>query len=73
MLDMVMDRWLVLPLIAVLAYLLGSINWAIIITHLRSRKDIREVGSGNAGATNVLRSQGVWPAVGSLHGCRWVT
>ena len=68
MLDMVMDRWLVLPLIAVLAYLLGSINWAIIITHLRSRKDIREVGSGNAGATNVLRSQGVWPAVFTLLG-----
>ncbi len=48
---------------AVIGYLLGSINWAIIITKLFSRKDIRQVGSGNAGATNVLRSQGVVPAV----------
>ena len=41
MVDMVTDRWLAMPLIALVAYLLGSINWAIIITHLRSRKDIR--------------------------------
>lgn len=68
MLDMLMDRWLTVPLIAVVAYLLGSINWAIIITYLRSRKDIRDVGSGNAGATNVLRSQGVGPAVLTLVG-----
>ena len=68
MLDILMDRWLALPLIALVAYLLGSINWAIIITRLRSRKDIRDVGSGNAGATNVLRSQGVGPAVLTLVG-----
>ncbi|MBQ3202388.1 MAG: glycerol-3-phosphate 1-O-acyltransferase PlsY [Clostridia bacterium] len=68
MLDMLLDRWPVVPVIAVMAYLLGSINWAIIITRLRSRKDIREVGSGNAGATNVLRSQGVLPAVLTLIG-----
>ena len=68
MLDILMDRWLALPLIALVAYLLGSINWAIIITRLRSRKDIRDVGSGNAGATNVLRSQGVGPAVLTLAG-----
>ena len=68
MLDILMDRWLAVPLIALVAYLLGSVNWAIIITRLRSRKDIREVGSGNAGATNVLRSQGVGPAVLTLLG-----
>lgn len=68
MLDMLLDRWLTIPIIAVVAYLLGSINWAIIITFVRSRKDIRDVGSGNAGATNVLRSQGVLPAVLTLVG-----
>lgn len=68
MLDILVDRWPVVPLIAVAAYLLGSINWAIIITYVRSRKDIRDVGSGNAGATNVLRSQGVGPAVLTLAG-----
>lgn len=68
MLDILLDRWLVVPVIAIVAYLLGSINWAIIITYVRSRKDIRDVGSGNAGATNVLRSQGVGPAVLTLVG-----
>lgn len=57
------NSWLALLLTMVSAYLLGSINWAIIFTHLFSHKDIRTVGSGNAGATNVLRSQGVLPAV----------
>lgn len=57
------NSWLSLLLTAVIAYLLGSINWAIIVTRLFSNKDIRTVGSGNAGATNVLRSQGVLPAV----------
>ena len=68
MLDILLDRWPVVLLIAVAAYLLGSVSWAIIITMARSRKDIRDVGSGNAGATNVLRSQGVLPAVLTLVG-----
>ena len=41
----------------VIAYLLGSINTAIIISAL-SGKDIRKEGSGNAGATNTLRVMG---------------
>lgn len=52
------DRWLALLLTAVGAYLLGSLNFAIIVTRLMSHADIRDSGSGNAGATNVLRSQG---------------
>ena len=48
---------------AVIAYLLGSVNFAIIVTKLMSKKDIRDFGSGNAGATNVLRSQGPVPAI----------
>ena len=57
------SSWLALLLTAVVAYLLGSINWAIIITRLFSKKDIRDEGSGNAGATNVLRSEGPLPAL----------
>lgn len=68
MLDILMDRWLVVPVIAVVAYLLGSVNWAIIITRLLLRRDIRDMGSGNAGATNVLRSQGALPAALTLIG-----
>lgn len=48
---------------AVIAYLLGSLSPAIIITKLKAGQDIRELGSGNAGFTNVLRSVGVAPAV----------
>ncbi len=44
-------------------YLLGSVNWAIILTRVYQRKDIRDEGSGNAGMTNVLRSVGKLPAV----------
>ena len=68
MLDIFIDRWPAVLIVAVLAYLLGSVNWAIIITKALTRKDIRDVGSGNAGATNVLRSQGVLPAVLTLLG-----
>lgn len=52
-----------LILCAAAGYLLGSINWAIILTRIYQRKDIRTEGSGNAGMTNVLRSVGKLPAV----------
>ena len=57
------NSWLALLLTAVGGYLLGSINWAIIVTRTIFRKDIREEGSGNAGATNVLRNHGRGPAI----------
>lgn len=55
--------WPYLLLIAVISYLLGSVSSAIIVTKLFTKSDIRDYGSGNAGATNVLRSQGKLPAV----------
>lgn len=48
---------------AVIAYLIGSFNPAIVITKLKTGQDIRTLGSGNAGFTNVLRSVGTVPAV----------
>lgn len=57
------ECWWALVLTAIAAYLLGSISFAIIVTRLHSHTDIRDYGSGNAGATNVLRSQGLWPAI----------
>ena len=51
--------WPALLAAAVVGYLLGSINWAIIVTRAFSNKDIRDEGSGNAGATNVLRAHGI--------------
>lgn len=53
---------------AVIAYLLGSINFAIIITKLFSKGDIRDYGSGNAGMTNVLRTVGKGAAAITLAG-----
>ena len=43
-----------------LCYLLGSIPFSYLIARLW-RVDLRQVGSGNVGATNVLRSVGPWP------------
>lgn len=40
------------------SYLIGSVSSAVIISKLMSGKDIREEGSGNAGATNMLRVHG---------------
>jgi glycerol-3-phosphate acyltransferase PlsY len=57
------DSWAALLIAAAVGYLLGSVNWAILITHWFVHKDIRTFGSGNAGATNVLRSQGTVPAL----------
>ena len=42
----------------VCAYLLGSLNFSIIISKLTLKKDVRDFGSGNAGTTNSLRVMG---------------
>lgn len=55
---------LVLPAVVAAAagYLFGSISFSIILTKAFKKEDIRKFGSGNAGATNVLRSVGKLPA-----------
>ena len=45
-------------IVAVIAYLIGSINFSIIISKKMAGFDVRENGSGNAGTTNMLRSVG---------------
>ena len=45
-------------IIAIIAYLIGSINFSVIISKKMAGFDVREKGSGNAGTTNMLRSVG---------------
>ena len=56
-----------LLLLIVLAFMIGSIPFGTIIANMRGVA-LRQVGSGNIGATNVLRAVGVWPAVFTLLG-----
>ena len=43
-------------LIGIISYLMGSIPFGYILTKIFLKKDIREIGSGNIGATNALRT-----------------
>ena len=43
-------------IIIIISYLLGSIPFGLILTKIFLKKDIRDIGSGNIGATNALRS-----------------
>ncbi len=45
-------------IIAIISYLIGSVNFSVIISKKIAGFDVREKGSGNAGSTNMLRSVG---------------
>lgn len=52
--------------IVVMAYLLGSIPFSYLIVRLKTRKDVRSVGSGNVGATNAMRAAGKGAGIAAL-------
>lgn len=62
--------WLILgaAIVIVCAYLLGSINFAIIISGKKYKEDIRSYGSKNAGMTNMMRTYGKTAAAMTLVG-----
>jgi glycerol-3-phosphate acyltransferase PlsY len=49
-----------------LGYLLGSIPFGLVLTRLAGKGDVRNIGSGNIGATNVLRTGSKWLAALTL-------
>jgi len=53
-------------IVAIIAYLLGSISFSVILSKKMAGFDVREKGSGNAGTTNVLRSVGKKAAIITL-------
>ena len=57
---------LLLALTVVLAYLLGSIPFGVVVTSAVGLGDLRQIGSGNIGATNVLRTGNKGAALATL-------
>jgi len=55
-----------LIIVAVYSYLLGSIPFGLVLTKIFLKKDIRDIGSGNIGTTNVLRTGNKSLAVATL-------
>ncbi|QWC57896.1 glycerol-3-phosphate 1-O-acyltransferase PlsY [Erythrobacter sp. 3-20A1M] len=53
-------------LAALLGYLLGSIPFGLLLTRMAGLGDVRQQGSGNIGATNVLRTGSKWLAAATL-------
>ncbi len=58
----------IIVLSCIIAYILGSFNFAIFITKKFYNKNIKKLGSKNAGMTNVLRNFGKKPALMTLAG-----
>ena len=58
--------WLGAFVCVALGYLLGSIPFGLIVTRLAGLGDVRKIGSGNIGATNVLRTGKKWAAALTL-------
>ena len=61
-----MPSSITLILASIFCYFLGNISPSIILGKLIAKKDIRTLGSGNAGTTNVLRTMGKVPAAITL-------
>jgi glycerol-3-phosphate acyltransferase PlsY len=53
---LVLYAWQAFLLAALAAYLVGAVPWGLLLTAIAGKGDIRQLGSGNIGATNVLRT-----------------
>jgi acyl phosphate:glycerol-3-phosphate acyltransferase len=57
---------MMIPLALAIAYLLGAIPFGYLLVRWKTGTDVRTAGSGNIGATNVLRTTGLAPGVVTL-------
>jgi glycerol-3-phosphate acyltransferase PlsY len=62
----IVTPWDTLILTAIFAYLLGAVPFGVVITKLMGLGDLRQIGSGNIGATNVLRTGNKGAAAATL-------
>lgn len=53
-------------MVGLLGYIIGSIPWGLIVVKLAGLGDVRKIGSGSTGATNVLRTGSKWLALITL-------
>ena len=58
--------WQAPALVLLIGYLLGSVPFGLLLTRLSGGGDLRQIGSGNIGATNVLRTGKKWLAALTL-------
>ena len=61
-----MPMWIAPALSLLIGYLLGSIPFGVLLTRMFGAGDLRQIGSGNIGATNVLRTGRKGLAAGTL-------
>lgn len=59
MFDLFVRYWWQFCVVAVLSYLIGSVNFAVIFSKLIKKRDVRKYGSGNPGTTNMYRVFGI--------------
>lgn len=57
-----------LIIVVILSYLIGSVNFSIILSRVVAKNDIRNSGSGNAGATNMYRTYGKIAGIATMVG-----
>lgn len=53
---------------AVSGYIFGSVSFSVLISTIFHKSDVRSSGSGNAGATNMARSYGIWAGLETMLG-----
>ncbi len=61
-----MAEWQTTALVMAIGYVLGSIPFGLVLTALTGAGDLRKIGSGNIGATNVLRTGRKGPAAATV-------